>query len=167
MRRIARESKIELRHLHYYFNTKSDLLQALLDDTCAGYDAQLLSQTSKTDGTPETRFLACIDYLLHDNQQVESNAFFFELWALSCHDDAVQKILRSLYDHYCAQIAELIHTMHPKADQAELHQRAVLIVALIEGLTLFIGRKQTAKKAQKAIIQNARHQILRIASDDL
>jgi AcrR family transcriptional regulator len=167
LRRIAREAGMELRHLQYYFNTKEQLLRALLDDVCTFYDQQLVTIASDPMHEAEQRFLACIDYLLMENEQAESNTIFFELWALACHDEFAERAVSELYQHYCDQISSLLKDMDPNASKAERDRKAILIVALIEGLTLFIGHNKLKTGRRSTIRREARDNILKIANNPL
>jgi len=163
LRRVAAAAGMPLRHLQYYFPTKNDLLRSLCEAICDDYIAKCDALSSREHATPGARFQTCIDFLIDDNRDPLSNTIFFELWALACHDDYANRLLDRLYLHYRAYIGRLIANLRPQAPRSEVESRAVQIVALIEGLTLFIGRNKPRHRALRRVVKDASASILKIA----
>lgn len=164
LRRVASRAGIPLRHLQYYFRTKNDLLRALCEHICEDYIAKCDALFARKHSTPKVRFTTCIEFLLDDNRDAFSNALFFELWALACHDDHTNRLLDRLYAHYRNYIRDLIAGMRPKASRRVVESRAVQIVALMEGLTLFIGRNKPHHVALRGVVKDAAESILKLAT---
>ena len=163
LRRVAAAAGMPLRHLQYYFPTKNDLLRSLCEDICDDYIAKCDALSSRKHATPRARFQTCIDFLIDDNRDPVSNTIFFELWALACHDDYANRLLDRLYLHYRGYISRLIASLRPRLARSEVESRAVQIVALIEGLTLFIGRNKPRHQALGGVVRDASASILNVA----
>ena len=164
LRRVASEAGLPLRHLQYYYPTKQTLLRALCETICADYIAKCDALSAREHVTARARFIACIDFLIDDNRDSVSNTVFFELWALACHDAYANRLLVTLYAHYRAYVARLIRQLRPAIAVGLVDLRALQIVALIEGLTLFIGRNKPRLAAARGIAEDARANILRLAT---
>jgi AcrR family transcriptional regulator len=164
LRRVASEAGLPLGHLQYYYPTKEALLRALCETICADYIARCDALSAREHASPRAQFIACIDFLIEDNRDPVSNTLFFELWALACHDQHANGLLATLYAHYRAYISRLIRNMRPAMAPALVELRAVQIVALIEGLTLFIGRNKPRLAAARGIASDARANIMRLAT---
>ena len=163
LRRVADAAGMPLRHLQYYFPTKNDLLRSLCENICDDYIAKCDALSSREHATPRARFETCIDFLIDDNRDPVSNTIFFELWALACHDDYANRLLDRLYLHYRGYISRLIANMRPALQPRAVESRTVQIVALIEGLTLFIGRNKPRHAALSDVVKDASVSILKVA----
>jgi AcrR family transcriptional regulator len=163
LRRVAAAAGLPLRHLQYYYPTKDDLLRALCENICNDYIARCDALSSREHPSAKGRFQTCIDFLIDDNRDPVSNTIFFELWALACHDDYANRLLDRLYRHYRAYVGRLISNMRPALPARDVESRAVQIVALIEGLTLFIGRNKPRHAALREVVKDASASILKVA----
>ena len=166
IRRVADQAGMHFRHLQYYFKSKSDLLRVLIESVCESYIQQCDTLLADVHSGPRERFLACIEFLIEDNREPASNTLFFELWALACHDEHVNRALDRLYTYYRTYISRLIGEMKPQLSKEDIARRAVQIVALIEGLTLFIGRNKPQHAATRGLGQDVRDTILRMVQAD-
>jgi AcrR family transcriptional regulator len=164
LRRVATRASIPLRHLQYYFRTKNDLLRALCESICEDYIDRCDALSSREHSSPQARFMSCVEFLIDDNRDAFSNALFFELWALACHDEHTNRLLDRLYAHYRKYIRDLISAMRPRASRQLVESRAVQIVAFIEGLTLFIGRNKPQHAALRGVVKDAAENVLRLAT---
>jgi AcrR family transcriptional regulator len=164
LRRVASEADLPLGHLQYYYPTKEALLRALCETICADYIARCDALAMRDHASPRAQFIACVDFLIEDNRDPVSNTMFFELWALACHDAHANRLLATLYAHYRAYIARLIRKMRPAMAPQLVELRTIQIVALIEGLTLFIGRNKPRLVAARGIADDARANILHLAT---
>jgi AcrR family transcriptional regulator len=163
LRRVAAAAGLPLRHLQYYYPAKDDLLRALCENICSDYIARCDALSSRKHPRPKGRFQTCIEFLIDDNRDPVTNTIFFELWALACHDDYANRLLDRLYLHYRAYVGRLISNMRPALRAREVESRAVQIVALIEGLTLFIGRNKPRHAALREVVRDASASILKVA----
>jgi AcrR family transcriptional regulator len=166
LRRVARQARMSLALLQHYFRAKDDLLRALIEYTNRQYIEQCDQVFAEARGNAKAKFLACIDYLIEDNRDSSSNTLYFELWALACHDPHANAMLDELFTYYRNYIAGLIRNMRPKLSKHRVEKRAVQIVALLEGLTLFIDRSKPRHVAMRGLTRDARANMLRLAIRD-
>ena len=164
LRRVAKEARMSLALLQHYFRAKDDLLRALIEHTNRQYIEQCDRVFAEARGDAKAKFLACIDYLIEDNRDSSSNTLYFELWALACHDPHANAMLDDLFTYYRNYIAGLIRNMRPKLSEHRVEQRAVQIVALLEGLTLFIDRNKPRHVALRGLTRDARANMLLLAT---
>jgi AcrR family transcriptional regulator len=163
VRRVATEAGLPLRHLQYYFPTKDDLLGALCESICDDYITKCDALSARTQSDPKSQFIACIDFLIEDNRSTTTNTIMVELWALSCHEKTASKFVTRLLDYYREYIANFIRRMRPGASAELIELRTLQVIALIEGLALFIGGNRPKIAAARNIAADARKNILHIA----
>lgn len=157
MRRIAEAADIRLSNLQYYFKTKEDLLNALLKRTVDDYNAALSHVTRNRAGSPKAQFQRMIEYLLKDQDEKASCLIFWELWALAGRDPSIAGIMNSYYDVYLDKMAGAIRSVSPQMPKRRAQRHAGVIVALIEGASLFRGfgkpRRSSLVGYERAILE--------------
>lgn len=141
LRGTAAKSGMHLKSLQYYFKTKRDLLNAVVDYTLeqyyfATYDKLFARKKART---PRQRFLVVIEYLLDDLADPFTARLFPELWALANHDEDVRTALDLFYQRHLASLEEMIHALNPKLGALAAKRRAALVGMMIEGLVLILG----------------------------
>ena len=133
LRRIARELGIGLSHVQYYFASTASIVEALLS-------AHLRETTERIRlagaGASSTRAL---EVVLQDQKSVASCRVMWELWALSAHDQAVADHMTAFYRDYAQAVLPHVLALNPCLPVRGAALRAVLITALLEGLSLFRG----------------------------
>lgn len=139
MRYIAQRANISLSNLTYYFKTKDDLFQTLMDGVIARYADQLENIFKKYPDDPKERFNAYMSYLLKDCRRPKSRAFFYHFWAVSTHDRFVTSTRERSYGLFFSQIRELCIALNPDISHEVLNQRSYLIMSLVEGMHVIYG----------------------------
>ena len=139
MRSIAQRANISLSNLTYYFQTKDDLFQTLIDGVTARYADQLLRIFKKYPDDSKERFNAYLSYLLKDCRRSKSRALFYHLWAVSTHDQFVLLMRERSYALFFSQIRELCIALNPDISDDVLNQRSYLIMSLVEGMHVIYG----------------------------
>jgi hypothetical protein len=66
-----------------------------------------------------------------------SYRLFYDRWAMAAREPAIAAELRTFYARYTAAVARLLRQTAPELSRAEARARAELLVALLEGLSLF------------------------------
>lgn len=164
LRRIAARVRIRLSTLQHYYPTKEDLFRAVVEETTAEYDAVYTRQAREAPGSPRARLTAMVDYLLGDIRRPATAGFFFELWARAFRDPYAAELMQRAYRHHRDRIRTAMAPLNPRLPGRLAEQRAVIVAALIEGMSLFIGGGKPADASLRGIEQEVRRQILRIAS---
>ena len=139
MRNIAQRANISLSNLTYYFKTKDDLFQTLIDGVTARYADQLVSIFKIYPDDPKERFNTYLSYLLRDCRRPKSRALFYHLWAVSTHDQFVLFMREHSYGLFFSQIRELCNALNSDISDEVLNQRSYLIMSLVEGMHVIYG----------------------------
>ena len=143
-RKIADRLGIRLSNVQYYFATPHDLLAALFER-----EMTRARQAFETAGSRDLETL--IDMLLDGQDDAGYCRLFWELWALSARDPATADIMARFYDGYRQAIEDLIAEAAPDMPPARRHHRAILLMSMIEGLSLFRGQGRNAGVGDKAL----------------
>jgi AcrR family transcriptional regulator len=139
-RKIAARAGMRPGNLQYYYRTKQDVVRAVLERYLDRAFHMLETRIAAADGTPAARLHSALDAALAD-QQSESCRFFFELWALAAHDHSVAEAMREFYARYWRRVVALILEVSPTLGRPRAERRAALLIAMLEGLTLFRARR--------------------------
>ncbi len=167
LRKVATRNGIKLASLQYHFKTKEVLLNAVLDQVLREYEERFTQGDAELYASiaPEQLLEFTIDFVLEDAQRVESSNFFFQLWAMSCHEPSAAKIQEKIYAIYRKTFSELIQMLNPALSAAERNIRSILIISMLDGLMLFISKGKSQKRYVSKIAQQAKKEALRIAMD--
>lgn len=163
LRRIASESGIHLASLQHYFATKEDLLGALMESTGDYHERVLQDIMDKPASTADERFVSFIRHQLSEHQNIQTCGLFYQIWSLAPMHSFARKLMDQMYANYRGQLSQLMADMRPELDGDELQQRATLIVAMMEGMMLFIGGKKKTSKHFKNLGNKAEDLALQIA----
>ncbi|MNX83394.1 transcriptional regulator BetI [compost metagenome] len=145
LRGIAAEAGLGLSHVQYYFTSLDALLSALVDRYLADWDARL--------GETARDLPSAIDAVLDSQTQGEDCRLLWELWAMSSRDPAADAALTRFYAAYLDRVADLASAARPDLAPDTARDCAVLIVALIEGLSILRGAGREAALAPHARTQ--------------
>jgi AcrR family transcriptional regulator len=138
-RKVAARAGVRLGHLQYYFPTKQDVVCALLDrylDRAGRSVAQRIAAAS----TAESRLDAVLDAILADQRDADTARFFWELWALAARDAAVATAMQTFYRGYWRSMVSALLDVEPALGRPRAERRAALLIAMLEGLSLFRSR---------------------------
>ena len=146
LRKVAQEADISLGHLTYYFGSKADLFQSLIDDILAGYGERNADIALKFATDPKQRIDQYLSFLFRDCNNPKTQKFFYQLWATASHDSFVAKARDATYTAFENQVCDICLQANPGLKGADLQARAMLIIALVEGLHVLLGgaKKSTA-----------------------
>lgn len=138
-RRVARELDISIGNLLYYFGTKEDLLQAIIEHVVRGYDEGLTQESKLFPHSPPKRFKAFIRYIISDTKKPEVQGFFYQFWGMSTHNELAAKLREDMYRHFNEQATEILAGVHPKMSAAELGALSLSTITVLEGLHVVYG----------------------------
>ncbi|MBU3071298.1 TetR/AcrR family transcriptional regulator [Aestuariicella sp. G3-2] len=138
MNQLAKRLGIRISNLQYYFPSREQLIQQLLqrflDKARDGIDAIV-----KQDTTPRKRLLSTVDYVLKDQENESSCKIIWEIWALSARDDKISEAMDNFYESYCKQVYDMLIALNPEVPARKVGRISALIVSMIEGLSLMRG----------------------------
>ncbi|MDY7224884.1 TetR/AcrR family transcriptional regulator [Hyalangium rubrum] len=136
LRGVAQRAGIRLGNLQYYFATREALVRALLARVLERATARVEARVGGATGSARTLEVA-LEPLLEDQKDPNSYRLFYDLWAMAAREPAIAAELRAFYVRYVDAVAQWLREASPGLSRAEAHARAELLVALLEGLSLF------------------------------
>ncbi len=163
VRRVAKELGISVGNLSYYFSTKESLLQAIIEDVISGYDEELAQESQRFPDAPPMRFKAFIRYLIEDAKKPDVRGFFYQFWGLSTHNRLAANSREQMYQHFVEQTTDLLTSVNPELEEAELKVRTLLIINALEGLHVILGSGEKFLKQFADLEEHIYRQILTIA----
>lgn len=131
-RKIAARAGIRPGHLQYYFPTKQAVVRGLLE--------RYLERATRSFDGRAGDLDAVLDGILAEQTTGDSARFFWELWALAARDPAVAEAMRLFYRGYWLNLVTALLAAQPALGRPRAERRAALMVAMLEGLTLFRSR---------------------------
>ena len=138
MRRVAAEVGISLSNVQHYYQSKDALLEALLLYTMDLFQKKMDGISAVMPGASRIdQFLSTCDMFLEELTDPVTHAIFFELWALASRNAFASRLMDQMLARERKAIFKLIRGLNPQIGDEEYMQRAVLMVAQIEGLMLF------------------------------
>jgi AcrR family transcriptional regulator len=159
MRRVAQAAGMSLSNVQHYYGSKDLLLEALLLTTMDAFQARMddiaaaMSERSQLE-----RFLSTVDMFLDELTDPVTHALFFELWALASRNPFASSLMDKMLGRERKTVYKLIRGLNPDLSDEETMQRAILVVAQVEGLMLFRldrRRRRAQFDAVKASLRKA------------
>lgn len=159
MRAVASKVGISLSNVQHYYQSKDALLEAALQYTLDEFQAKMDRIRDEMQHAPRIdQFLSMIDMFLDEITDPVNQALFFEIWALASHNAFASELMGMMMGRERKAIYLLIRGLNPAIPDEETMQRAILIVAQVEGLMPFrLGRNTRGKDFQslRAILRKA------------
>ena len=139
LRRVAELAGISLGNLTYYFGTKGDLFESMIDDVLGEYSGRWQRISERHADDPAAQLDAYLSFLFADCQRPETQQFFYQFWALASHDPFVAKARDRTYAEFREQLTGYCQQLNPKLSSAKINERVVLLMAQVEGLHVIFG----------------------------
>jgi AcrR family transcriptional regulator len=160
MQGIAKRLGIRLSNVQYYFQSKSELIIALLSYNTQLYEARWNEYLSRVDDSPEEQFRAFLEFNFEDIKSTTTRHFFIQLWPLlSIADNYSGELLRGMYAPQLDKLVEKIKDISPAATKAEVRVRAEIIAAMIEGFIVTapagVNTRSHQNRLKKTMINTA------------
>lgn len=138
-RKVAERVGVRQSNVQYYFPAKVDLVRALFEDSVARTARAVAERFAAGAASPEARLLGGIELFLETHDSLEEQRFQRELWALAAHDPDVATVMNQFYRRWVDLTARNLLLINPALDRATAQRRALLIVSVVDGLSLFRG----------------------------
>lgn len=129
-RQVADRLGLRLSNVQYYFSTREVLLEALLTRVLTDAQAEFGRSAGGHDLGTVVRFVL-------SGQTLQACRLFLELWALAARDAGARASMDRFYAAYCKEIERAVALVAVNISAEERARRAALIVALLEGVSLF------------------------------
>lgn len=165
-RKIAAAAGIRPGNLQYYYRTKQDVVRALLERYLARSLQAIEARVAATAGTPAAALRVALDGILAD-QQSDACQFFWEVWALAARDATVARAARGFYERYRHGVAAALRAVNPRLAPATARRRATMVVALLEGLTVFRLGAGRGGDPGPSLLRDVRALVVHLAEGEL
>jgi AcrR family transcriptional regulator len=165
-RKVAQRVGIRQSNVQYYFPAKVDLVRALFESSVAESMRPLARMVRKR-MSPERRLSWALDQFLQSHQSLEQQVFVRELWALAAHDPAVAGVMNGFYRRWIDLTTKNLLEITPALGLRRAQRRALLIISLVDGLSLFHGAAGLDHPAVAGIERDVREVVLALARDAL
>ena len=139
--RIAKQCAIRLSTVQHHFPERSSLVEAVLDRLLLELLERYDSIASAMNSDPAANLEAMIRLLAADIDNAEIASLFFELWASSQRDAIMAAAMEKVYAHVRTHLSELVLKAVPRLTKIESHRRAIMVMAMADGLTVTLGHK--------------------------
>jgi AcrR family transcriptional regulator len=148
-RGVAQEAGLSLGSVQHIFPSKDQLLAAMLQSRLSEYDAAQQRYAAELPFNGEQRLIGVLEHYLEDIWQPDTRKFFFNLFALSCHNHFAAHLVNEAYVFHRRLIASYVGAARPALTEPECLNIALQLAALIDGLMIYTapGSKCVAKKA--------------------
>ena len=136
MRRIADCAEMRLSNVQYYFQSRDDVLAAMVTSYFGACESEL-AEVADSCGSLERRertYRLISEVLKHGTGLSDMCRVFRELWAISSRNDAVRKEMAAYYESLCSVVAESV-----VGDGGSEQQKArigSLLLPFIEGYSI-------------------------------
>lgn len=165
MRRVAADTGMSLSNVQHYYQSKDALLEALLLYTMDVFQAKMDDiRASMTSASRIEQFVSTADMFLDEVTDPITHAIFFELWALASRNAFASALMDKMLARERKAIFKLIVGLNPAIPDGEYMQRAILMVAQMEGLMLFRLNKKTRPAEFIAVRASMRQAMLALAT---
>jgi AcrR family transcriptional regulator len=165
MRKVAAETGMSLSNVQHYYQSKDALLEALLLYTMDLFQSKMDSiSAAMTSASRIDQFLSTCDMFLEEISDPVTHAIFFELWALASRNEFASRLMDKMLGRERKAIFNLIRGLNPAIGDDEYMQRAILMVAQIEGLMLFRLSKAERREQFMAVRASVRKVLLTLAT---
>jgi AcrR family transcriptional regulator len=165
MRRVAQSAGMSLSNVQHYYASRDLLLEAVLLTTMDAFQARMDELGAAMRGRSQLdRFLSTVDMFLDELTDPVTHALFFEIWALASRNPFASSLMDKMLGRERKTVYNLIRGLNPALSDEETMQRAILMVAQVEGLMLFrLDRRQ--RRAQfDAVKASLRKALLALAT---
>ncbi len=165
MRRVAQAAGMSLSNVQHYYASRDLLLEALLLTTMDTFQARMDAiAAAMSERSQLERFLSTVDMFLEEITDPVIHALFFELWALASRNPFASNLMDKMLGRERKTVYNLIRGLNPAISDEETMQRAILMVAQIEGLMLFRLDKRRRRTQFDAVRASLRKALLALAT---
>ena len=165
MRRVALEAGMTLSNVQHYYASRDLLLEALLLSIMDEFQARMDGIAAEMRERPRLdRFMRTMDMFLDEITEPATHAIFFELWALASRNPFASTLMDLMVGRERKTVYNMIRGLNPDIPDDECMQRAILMVAQVQGLMLFRLDKTARPEQFLAVRASLRSVLLALAT---
>lgn len=133
---VARGAGVSGGIVHYYFDTKLDLIRAAFEENAAtSLERRAAIFADETAGVRETLFALIDTYLPADETTTESWRVWIEWWAAALQDKELADVHNSAYEDWARRMQSVFDRLEG-IDPETSRRNAHTLIALLDGLTI-------------------------------
>ena len=165
MRRVAQAAGMTLSNVQHYYASRDLLLEALLLSIMDEFQSKMDRISAEMSERPRLeRFLSTADMFLDEITDPVTHAIFFEIWALASRNPFASNLMDKMLGRERKTVYNMIRGLNPALSDEETMQRAILMVAQVEGLMLFRLNSSTRREQFMAVRASVRKALLNLAT---
>lgn len=138
LRQISARAGVRPGNLQYYFSSKKELLQAVLEPELERYHATYAAVTSDKSGKNEI-ILAVVDFLLEEIRLKATCNIWYTVWALAPQDADIAALMDEWYHRYVQELQRVVRAADPTISERRAGHIACILTAVMDGLTNQVG----------------------------
>lgn len=142
LRRVAEIADISLGNLTYYFGSKADLFESMIDRVLGEYARRNEELSQQFADDPVEKARSYFEFLFADCRNTETQQFFYQFWATAAHDPFVTEARRRVYSNFYDQVSDMCGQVNPDLSEETLSARTYLVMAMVEGLHVILGNAE-------------------------
>ncbi len=162
MRSIAQRVGVSLSNVQHYYPSRDALIEALLEQTFANYQADMDRIAAGTE-SPQLRFAGVIDYFVQTLGGQLQSGLLFEVAALANRHPVASTVFDTMLTRARKNLRRLIRDIDPDMAPAQCELRAALIVSQLIGGMVFITETRPRHEELAGLQQEMAAAIRRIA----
>ncbi len=113
----------------------------------ADYSSRIVTFLANTDTSQGLELENIVHWLLMDSITEETVLVSRELWAMSLHDEVIERAVDDFYDALMENIVQMLLRRYPKADKVSIRELVQILAIMSEGAVVLYGtRKGTYDK---------------------
>ena len=151
--------------MQHYYQSKDLLLEALLLYTMDDFQSKMERVLQAMSDRPRLeQFLSTVDMFLEEITDPVTHALFFEIWALASRNAFASALMDRMLSRERKATYHLIRGLNPEISDEQYMQRAILMVAQVQGLMLFRLNTQTRREQFLAVRASVRKVLQTLAT---
>jgi AcrR family transcriptional regulator len=151
MRAVAREARVAVGNVVYYFPTKRSLVHAVILALLEHYKINAQAYLHNAGG--KTGFAELLRWYMGDSVSRDSSSVFRELWVMALHDPAIARAMDRFYDELHRLAAARLRVAWPELSRQRAHDIAQLLGTISEGTNPIYA---TAPRSGRSLARVAR-----------
>ena len=157
---IASKLGIRKSNVQYYFPSKQELMNALIQEAKNYTDKEVFRGEAKQQKSAEQTFMQFVGDSVGSLFKSSDRNFFRNLFWLATYNEKIAEDVRDLYQAYIDDLSRLITKLNPSITPEACNHRATIIIALYEGLGIVVDTDLQLESAQNLIEETHRNALL-------
>ena len=162
LRRVAEIAGISLGNLTYYFSSKADLFESMIDLVLSEYARRNEELSQQFADDPAEKARSYFEFLFADCRNPETQQFFYQFWATAAHDPFVTAARQRVYGNFYDQVCDICRHVNPDLPEETLSARTYLVMAMVEGLHVILGNAGRPAQVPEVIEAEFMKQTMRL-----